>query len=111
MSAHPDRCNYSDVLDRYILCDHAEWREDIRDYVFGSEYDKFNDQDAIQSKLDYIQESETRRSRRSAGRSVSQLTEMLEQAREGNDMHMIYEQILSQISNDYVVQRPSPTQE
>lgn len=106
MSAHPDRCNYSDLMDRYILSEHAEWREDIRDYVFGSEYDEFNDKDAIQFKLDQIKESETRRSRRSA----TKLTEILnygdiEQLRSnaiyGDDMHRIYEQILSQMSNDY----------
>ncbi len=99
MTAHPNRCNYSDLFDRYILSEHSEYREDIRDYVFTGEYSNFNDNDAIQSKLDYIKERETNRVRRSKGNS--QVSEILEQVRGGEDMYRLYDQILTQINNDY----------
>ena len=89
MNAHPDRCNYSDLYDRYILSEHVEWREDIRDYVFGSEYDNLNDNDAIQNRLNYIQERESKKVRRN-------------KIRGGENMNMIYDQLLSQIGNDYL---------
>jgi len=101
MTAHPDRCNYSDILDQYILSEHAEWREDIRDYVFGGDKAHLNDNDRIQNRLKEIEERETRR--RQPNRSISELTSLFEQST-GDDIHRVYERILNQISNDYISQ-------
>jgi hypothetical protein len=99
MTAHPDRCNYSDILDQYILSEHAEWREDIRDYVFGGDKAHLNDNDRIQNRVKEIEERETRR--RQPNRSISELTSLFERAT-GDDIHRVYERILNQISNDYI---------
>jgi hypothetical protein len=101
MTAHPDRCNYSDILDQYILSEHAEWREDIRDYVFGGDKAHLNDNDRIQNRVKEIEERETRR--RQPNRSISELTSLFERST-GDDIHRVYERILSQISNDYISQ-------
>ena len=101
MTAHPDRCNYSDILDQYILSEHVEWREDIRDYVFGGDKAHLNDNDRIQNRVKEIEERETRR--RQPNRSISELTSLFEQST-GDDIHRVYERILNQISNDYISQ-------
>jgi len=100
MTAHPDRCNYSDVLDQYILSSHAEWREDLRDYVFGPEFSSFNDVERIEERVKYIEENERQRaSRRSKNSSISELLQAFE--RSEIDMSSIYNQFVDQISLDY----------
>lgn len=61
MTAHPDRCNYSEIFDEYILSEHVEWREDIRDYVFGAQYKHFNNDEKVLNRLKEIEEYENRR--------------------------------------------------
>ncbi len=98
MTAHPDRCNYSDILDQYILSEHAEWREDIRDYVFGGDKSHLNDDERIQRRLKDIEERE---SRKKARLSTSQIGTILERVSTSNDTHRLYEEILNQINNNF----------
>jgi hypothetical protein len=106
MTAHPDRCNYSDILDQYILSEHAEWREDIRDYVFGGDKSHLNDDERIQRRLKDIEERE---SRKKARLSTSQIGTILERVSTSNDTHRLYEEILNQINNNFF--RESTTEE
>lgn len=104
ISAHPDRCNYSEILDQYIICEHAEWREDIRDYVFGGEHAHHNDSDRINYRLKELEEYEKRRLSRRSRTSESthqELSDLIQQARGGRDISELYEQILSSINTDY----------
>jgi hypothetical protein len=96
MNTHPNRCNFSELYDRYILSDHAEWREDLRDYIFGGEYANLNDNDVIQNRLDYIKERETKRSRKGKG-----VSEMLQQLRGDEDMYRLYNEILTTSYSSY----------
>ena len=59
-----NNCNHSNVYDQYILSDHCEWREDIRDYVFGGEYSHLNNDEKINERIKEYQEWENRRSKR-----------------------------------------------
>lgn len=62
INTHSNRCNYSSVMDKYILNDHSEWRDDIRDYVFAEgEYYHLNDQEAINLKVKEREEINKRR--------------------------------------------------
>jgi hypothetical protein len=102
MTAHPDRCNYSDILDQYILSEHVEWREDIRDYVFGGDKAHLNDNERIQNRVKEIEERETRRNK-----SVSDLTSLFSEDGD-SDIQRIYGDILSRISNsNYSIDEPS----
>jgi len=56
-----NNCNHSNVYDQYILSEHCEWREDIRDYVFGGEYSHLNNEEKINEKIKENQEWESRR--------------------------------------------------
>lgn len=58
MTAHPDRCNYSDIYGQYILSEDAEWRQDMRDYIFSKNKDHLNDYQIIKSRLKEIEKSE-----------------------------------------------------
>ncbi len=61
INTHPDRCNYSDIHDCYILSENAEYREDIRDYVFCGEYSHLNDNSAIEERIRLNKEREEKR--------------------------------------------------
>lgn len=104
MNVHPNRCNYSEILDHYILSEHSEWRDDLRDYVFIGEYSDFNNELSINSRLELIKENETRRSRRSRN---SQVLEIL-QNNFASDASRMYEEILTHISNEYTDNQTEP---
>ena len=91
---------FRSILDRYILSEHAVWREDVRDYVFNSEFDEWNDNDIIEARLKDIQDYENRSKQRAVERR--QLTEMIRgYDNQEIDMSLLYETILNQITNDH----------
>jgi hypothetical protein len=104
MNAHPDRCNYSNIMDQYILCDHSQWREDIEDYVFIGEYSEMNDNDRIEQRLkdieEYSKQRTIRRSRRSSSLS-QELIESFHNSENSIDMSNLYQQYVDQITLDY----------
>ena len=51
IETHSSRCNYSEILERYILSDNCEWREDVRDYIFTGEYEHLNNTEAIEKRI------------------------------------------------------------
>lgn len=66
INTHPDRCNYSEINDGYILCEHSEWREDIRDYIFTGEYSHLNNNDRIEKRINDLKEMEENRKKMAA---------------------------------------------
>jgi hypothetical protein len=64
INTHPDRCNYSEIHDCYILSEHAEYREDVRDYIFCGEYLHLNDNSAIEERIRFNKEREEKRALR-----------------------------------------------
>ena len=98
MNAHPDRCNYSEIHDQYLLSDHSLWRDDLRDYVFSGEYSNLNDVNRIEQRIkdneEYEKERESRRSRR--GYSISQrILESLSNPQSEIDMSSLYQQYVT----------------
>jgi hypothetical protein len=77
INTNPNNCNYSDIHDAYILSEHSEWREDIRDYIYIGEYSFINDNSSIEERIRLNKEyEETRRSRRKFN-ITEQITEEL----------------------------------
>lgn len=102
MNAHPDRCNYSEIHDQYILCEHVQWRDDIRDYIFADEYTHLNDMEIIEQRIKDNEEYEKQRSSRRSRRSPSMVSELLQTLNRSGDIDVsnLYNQ-LGQISLDY----------
>jgi hypothetical protein len=61
---HPNRCNYSEIHDQYILSEHSEWNEDIRDYIFTGDYEHLNDKSSIEERIKNNKERDIRNSKR-----------------------------------------------
>lgn len=104
MNAHPDRCNYSDMMDQYILCEHSQWREDVRDYVFSGEYSHLNDMDVIEQRIKDNEEYEKMRSSRRIRRGSELISELINSidTSSGVDMSTLYQQYVDQINNDFL---------
>jgi hypothetical protein len=101
VNTHPDRCNYSEIHDRYILSEHAQWREDVRDYVFTGEYLYLNNNDKIEKRIKDNEEYEKQRtSRRRRSSSYTSDTSTIE--RDMFDMSSLYHRYVSQITEDYI---------
>lgn len=114
MSAHPDRCNYSNIMDQYILCDHSQWREDIEDYVFSDDYSKFNENERIEKRLKDIEEYENQRAARRSRRGSSlaqELIQYIDTSRNEIDMSSLYQQYVDQITTDYLSRQTESTEE
>jgi hypothetical protein len=46
--------NYSEIHDQYILCRHARYDEEIGEYLFNEEYDRFNNTERINERREYL---------------------------------------------------------
>jgi hypothetical protein len=104
MNVHPDRCNYSDIMDEYILCEHTQWREDLRDYIFSGEYEHLNDTRRIEQRIKDNEEYERLRSSRRIRRGSSLISELINSIDDPSsevDMSSIYQQYVNQITLDY----------
>jgi len=114
MNAHPDRCNYSNIMDQYILCEHSQWREDIEDYVFIGAYSDLNDNERIKQRLKDMEEYEkqraTRRSRRSSSLS-QELIEAFHNSENSIDTLSLYQQYVDQITTEFLSRQIEPTEE
>jgi len=113
MNAHPDRCNYSDMMDQYILCEHSQWREDVRDYVFSGEYSHLNDMDVIEQRIKDNEEYEKMRSSRRSRRGSELISELINSidTSSGVDMSTLYQQYVDQINNDFLSREIESTEE
>ena len=115
MNAHPNRCNYSEIHDQYILCEHVQWRDDIRDYIFADEYTHLNDMERIEQRIKDNEEYEKQRASRRSRRSPSTVSELLQTLNRSGDIDMtnLYNQYVEQISLDYInsINQTQPTEE
>jgi len=59
----PNNCNYSNVLDTYILNDDCVYNNDLRDYIFNEENNSHNDE-RIDAQMEYIKSREEKVVRR-----------------------------------------------
>lgn len=64
INTHPDRTSYSETNDAYILPEHCEWREDIRDYIFTGEYSHLNNEERLEIRIKEFEGYEQRKSSR-----------------------------------------------
>jgi hypothetical protein len=79
INTHPNNCNYSEIHDAYILSEHVEWREDVRDYIYSGDYSYLNDNSSIEERIRLNKEyDETRRSRRSKSNITEDLMSELQ---------------------------------
>ena len=77
---HAERCRYSDVLDSYILCENACWKEKIRDYIYNDQFSSFNNYKLIDQRIEWIEDRESKRQERDRqSRSIEEI--ILEQLR------------------------------
>jgi hypothetical protein len=73
--------NYSEIHDQYILCRDARYDEEIGEYLFNEENDKFNNNEKITERREYLrkrrEEMEKRESQPRKKRSTSSWIESL----------------------------------
>lgn len=58
---HPDNCYYSEIMDTYILRDHAFQHPVLRDYIFNDDFKQHNNDERIQERIKYVEEREAQR--------------------------------------------------
>ena len=58
---HPNNCNYSEIMDLYILKDHSHKHEVLNDWIFNEEYSSNNDNDRINERVEWIKQREEER--------------------------------------------------
>ena len=62
INTHPDRCNYSDVNDCYILREDCVYDDMCRDYIFKDDLNQHNDIESIKRRRDRIAQRDKMRS-------------------------------------------------
>ncbi len=60
---------WSEVNDEYILHSDCFYSEDVQDYIFNKEKDEFNNKEAIQSRIEYLEKRNSRRRKVSSSES------------------------------------------
>ena len=68
---HPNNCNYSEIMDCYILKDHCHKHEVLNDWIFNEEYSSNNDNDRINERVEWIKQREEERRLRAEERKKS----------------------------------------
>lgn len=58
---HPDSCYYSEIMDTYILRDHAFQHPILKDYIFNEDFKSHNNEERIQERIKYVEEREAQR--------------------------------------------------
>lgn len=61
---HADYSIWSETMQTSIARDHAEYNEEIRDYIFNAEYSKFNDQVRFNARKEQIRRINEQKSRK-----------------------------------------------
>ena len=81
---HPNNCNYSEIMDTYILKDHCIQHPVLRDYIFNDEYKQHNNDQRIQERVKYVEEREIQRQKEREERDARR-------ARQREEMNARYE--------------------
>jgi hypothetical protein len=66
----PNNCKYSNILDTYILERDCVYNDELRDYIFNDDNKSQNDNERINSQLEYIREERREREERDSRRRV-----------------------------------------
>lgn len=81
---HPNNCQYSDIMDTYILKEHCIQHTVLNDYIFNDEYKQHNNDQRIQERVKYVQEREAQRQKEREERDARR-------ARQREEMNARYE--------------------
>ena len=76
----PNNCKYSNILDTYILERDCVYNDELRDYIFNDDNKSQNDNERIDSQLEYIREKRREREERDSRRR-SERSERVERDR------------------------------
>lgn len=107
----PNNCKYSNILDTYILERDCVYNDELRDYIFNDEHKSHNNDERINSQLEYIREERRQREERDARRREerrlrdereAQERAELFQFREARREQMISEDQGDQVRNEYI---------
>jgi hypothetical protein len=94
--------NYSEIHDQYILCRDARYDEEIGEYLFNEENDRFNDTEKIAERREYLrkrrEEMEKRESQPRRKKSTSSWIESLMSSSglNENTINEVYQRITEQ---------------
>jgi hypothetical protein len=81
---HPNNCQYSEIMDTYILKGHSIQHPVLRDYIFNDEYKQHNNDQRIQERVKYVEEREIQRQKEREERDARR-------ARQREEMNTRYE--------------------
>lgn len=84
---------YSEINDQYILEKDSKYDEEIEEYIFNEEYDKFNNVERIKEKRDYLQK---RREEVSKPRTKKKIPSFIESLI-GSQYDTISEEVINQV--------------
>jgi hypothetical protein len=104
---HHNNARYSEINDQYILEKDCKFDEDIEEYIFIEEYDKFNNIERINEKRDYIQKRrEGQKSRKKS--SLSFIESLIGNDLSNDVINQVYQRITERtgIPRSYFVYTP-----
>lgn len=90
---HHNNARYSEINDQYILEKDSKYDEEIQEYIFNEEYDKFNNVERIKEKRDYLQK---RREEVSKPRTKKKIPSFIESLI-GSQYDTISEEVINQV--------------
>lgn len=79
-------CYYSESNDSYILCNHAIYDEDARDYIFSEEYEEFNNLTQIEARKQRYSDRKLKKSSYSSLVEKMIANRMSQASSEGRDL-------------------------
>ena len=92
---HPDSCYYSDIMDTYILREHAIKHPVLNDYIFNDDFKEHNNEERIQERIKYVEEREAQRQKEREERDARRQRQ-LEGIEQGGERGRLYSDF-----NDY----------
>lgn len=92
---HPDSCYYSDIMDTYILREHAFQHPILKDYIFNEDFKSHNDEERIKERIKYVEEREAQRQKEREEREARRKRQ-LEGVEQGGERGRLYSDF-----NDY----------
>ena len=92
---HPDNCYYSEIMDTYILRDHAFQHPVLRDYIFNDDFKQHNNDERIQERIKYVEQREAQRQKEREEREARRKRQ-LEGVEQGGERGRLYSDF-----NDY----------
>ena len=98
----PNNCKYSNILDTYILDRDCVYNDELRDYIFNDEHKSHNNDERINSQLEYIREEKRQREERDARRREERRLRDEREAQERAEREARREQMRNEVQGDQV---------